>query len=339
MRRRPAREISDIVALATAPTTLAHGKAQARPTQEEDMNIPPEMVAAKLALEDPLGQIPGVLGIDIGLREPELEESDLVIRIFVTDAAAPPPLLAGVLATVSFPVVIEQRTFDLLADRDRYDPVVGGIEIGAFHQSVQTGYGTLGGLATDTLFPGGRDVGVSCAHVIASSGLNVTIVQGDPIVQPAAAAVGSRQIGRLHRWDENNDIAVFALDDGISATRRIEQVGPYSGMAEAKINDLVFKRGRTTGLTWGKVVSNHLRLFGRADPGTGFEVWRLGTNNPAIFCEHGDSGSLIVSQQYQVVGILAIGGIQPTWGVGVPGYASGIANQIIPAAASVGVTF
>jgi hypothetical protein len=303
------------------------------------MEIPPEMLAAKLALEDPLSQIPGVLGIDIGLREPEAEESDLVIRIFVSDAAAPPPPLEGLLATVGFPVVIEQRDFDPIEDRGRYDPVVGGIEIGAVHEGLQTGYGTLGGLASDTLFPGGQDVGVSCAHVIAGSRLNVAIVQGAPIVQPAAGAMNSRQIGRLYRWDEANDIAVFALDDGISATRRIEQVGPCAGMAEARINDVVFKRGRTTDLTWGKVVSNHLRQFGRADPGTGFEVWRLPSNNPAIFCDHGDSGSLIVNQNHQVVGILAIGGIRPTWRVGVPGYASGIANQIIPAAASVGIAF
>lgn len=303
------------------------------------MEIPAEMLAAKLALEAPLSQIPGVLGIDIGLREPEAAESDLVIRVFVSYAMAPPPLLEELLATAGFPVVIAQRNFDPIEDRDRYDTVVGGIEIGAVHGGLQTGYGTLGGLASDTLFPGGQDVGVSCAHVIARSSLNMGIVQGDPIFQPAADAMKSRQIGQLYRWDEANDIAVFALGDGISSIRRIEQAGPYAGMAEARVNDLVFKRGRTTGPTWGKVVSNHLRRFGRADPGTGFEVLGLPSNNPRIFCEHGDSGSLIVNQHYQVVGILAIGGIQPTWGVGVPGFASGCASQIIPAAASVGITF
>ena len=119
------------------------------------MDIPPEMLAAKLALEEPLSQVAGVVGIDIGLRDPDAEQGELVIRVFVADAASPPPLLNELLSAVEFPVVLEQRTFDPLVDRAPYNPVVGGIEISAAHEGIQTGYGTLGGLASDTMFPGG----------------------------------------------------------------------------------------------------------------------------------------------------------------------------------------
>ena len=50
------------------------------------MEIPPEMLAAKAALEQSLPFVPGVVGIDIGLREVGVSLTDeLVIRVFVVD--------------------------------------------------------------------------------------------------------------------------------------------------------------------------------------------------------------------------------------------------------------
>lgn len=50
------------------------------------MEIPAEMLAAKAALEQSLPFVPGVVGIDIGLREVGVSLTDeLVIRAFVVD--------------------------------------------------------------------------------------------------------------------------------------------------------------------------------------------------------------------------------------------------------------
>jgi hypothetical protein len=304
------------------------------------VDIPPEFLLAKSALEQTLSLIPGVVGIDIGLREQGTELTEqLAIRIFVADAANLPFGLQQAIAGIPVPVVIAQRNFQPLADLARYDALIGGISIAAGHGPLgvsQRGAGTLGGFARDTLFPGSI-VGVSCAHVIAAHD-SEEVRQGDPIVQPEGKVAASREVGRLYRWSEPMDIAVFALNSGVSAQMRIAEAGPYRGMAKAKINDLVSKRGRTTRLTRGRVSGVGLKVFGREGYDQGFEIWTQEAN-PTIFCDHGDSGSLIINQNNQVVGLLTMAGLSPTWGVGVPGFVSGFAVQIIPAAAAVGISF
>lgn len=303
------------------------------------MDIPAEMLAAKAALEGPLSFVPGVVGIDIGLREVNGDFTDeLVIRIFVDDPANVPFQLQGLIAGTGFPVQITHRDFSPLADTARYETLFGGISIAAGHGPLwlQAGAGTLGGLAQDTMFPGPL-VGVSCAHVIAESATEST-QQGDPIFQPEGGQPNFRQIGQLLRWSEHVDCAVFAPSPGMPAQTRVEEVGPIAGMAEAKIDDLVFKRGRTTRLTWGRVTGKGLVLFHRNRGANGIEVTSHAAN-PPIFCDHGDSGSLVINQQYQVVGLLFRAGRTPTWGVGVPGYVSGFAVDIQAAAAAVGFAF
>jgi hypothetical protein len=209
------------------------------------MEIPAEMLAAKAALEQSLPFVPGVVGIDIGLREVGVSLTDeLVIRVFVVDEQNVPFALQQLIASTPIPIVVVQRDFTPLADTGRYETIVGGISIAAGHGplALQEGHGTLGGLAHDTMFPGPL-VGVSCAHVIATSSTEA-VMQGDPVVQPEGSAHNSRRVGQLLRWSDDLDVAVCSID--AVADMSVIDIGPYAGMAEAKVGDTVRKRGRTT---------------------------------------------------------------------------------------------
>lgn len=239
-------------------------------------------------------------------------------------------------------MAIVERELTPLIDNVAHDPMLGGISISSAHGGalIQAGVGTLGGFATDTLF--GGVVGVSCAHVIAESDQEVH--QGDPIFQPGA----NRAVGRLFRFQTDTDIAVFAVDDGFAIDASIAEIGVVGGMARAEIDDLVRKRGRTTELTLGRVSGIGLAPLGRGTPANSFEIWARDINAP-IFCKPGDSGSLIINQNDQVVGILTQKGIEfsrlVTIGSPPDGAIAGFATQmvtkdgLIGAADSVGISF
>ncbi|MGW3381933.1 hypothetical protein ACWDCO_17310 [Streptomyces albogriseolus] len=308
------------------------------------MKIPLEMLAAKEALAETLERLmpimPGVIAVDVGLREDDVELTDeLVIRVFVSNQENIPAILQPLLADTPFPIAVVERDFEPLGDSGRYRPVVGGISIAAAHgaAAIQQGIGTLGGLARDILFPGSQ-VGVSCAHVIAESA--EPVMQGDPIYQPEPGAPGNQQIGALLRWSETTDIAICSTD--VPVDYSIVGIGAYSGMTEATVSDVIRKRGRSTDLTEGKVSGVGLRFLGSGTPANGFEVWSRG-GVPPLFCDHGDSGSLLIDDDNSVIGLLMQGGLPlrrfVTWGSGLSGYISGIATQMIPAANSVGITF
>ncbi|MEV5054341.1 S1 family peptidase [Arthrobacter sp. LAR12-1-1.1] len=307
------------------------------------MEIPTEMLVAQDTLTSMLQQfpLPGVLGIDIGLREDGAELTDeLAIRIFLTDERDVPFELVQMTQAVEFPVVFVQRAFTPLADNGQYDPVVGGVTIRAAHGPLllSNGAGTIGGIAEDLMF--GGMVGVSCAHVVAESA--EAVQQGDPIFQP-----DNRRIGSLYRWSDSTDTAVFTIDNAAFA-QEIADIGSYAGMARANVGDLVRKRGRTTLLTTGKVSGVGFQPLGIGTPRNSFEIWSQGIF-PPIFADYGDSGSIIVNEENKVVGILTqlafeysrivTVGVPPSGGisvfatqmVGLPG--------VIGAAESVGITF
>ncbi|MFI0234572.1 hypothetical protein [Streptomyces sp. NPDC017086] len=312
------------------------------------MDVSPEMLAAKDALATLLRQalpfLPGVAGVDIGFRQDGVELTDEVaIRVLVTDGDNVPSQLDALTADTPFPVTVVQRDFTPLADDTTYDPVIGGGTVKAEHGGFLSAGGTLGGIANDAMF-GGR-VGVSCAHVIASSTESVNIAQGDPIYQPGL----NRKIGRLHRWQDVTDTAVFTFDDAIAFDGAIADIGAYSGMSRAALGDAVRKRGKRTLLTTGRVSAVGLQPLGIGTPPNSFEIYTDDVVNQPIFAESGDSGSLIVNLFDQVVGILTQKGIEyskiVTIGTPPPGAISGFATQMMTegsvtgAADSVGINF
>jgi hypothetical protein len=312
------------------------------------MDISPEMLTAKDVLAAVLGEalpfLPGVVGVDIGFRQDGVELTDeVVIRVLVTNENNVPSQLEALTSNNPFPVAIVQRQFTPLADNDTYDPVIGGGAVRAEHGGFLSPGGTLGGIANDTMF--GGQVGVSCAHVIASSTEPVNISQGDPIYQPGL----SRKIGRLYHWQDDTDIAVFKLDDGIAFDWRITEVGVYSGMSRAKLGDPVRKRGKKTLLTTGRVSAVGLQPLGIGTPPNSFEIYTDNVTDQPIIADSGDSGSLVVNLFNQVVGILTQKGIEyssiVTIGTPPPGAISGFATQMMTegavagAADAVGISF
>jgi hypothetical protein len=74
------------------------------------MEIPPEVVAAREALEGPLLQAGLITGIDFGLRDEDvLDPEDLALRIFVADTASVPFEVQSAVGTFPFQVVVNHR--------------------------------------------------------------------------------------------------------------------------------------------------------------------------------------------------------------------------------------
>jgi hypothetical protein len=89
------------------------------------MNLPLEMFAAKDTLVNLFSLVPGVRGVDIGLRVVEDNVTDeSVLRVLVADIGSVPAFIPPVMN--GFPVVIIERQDTPRLDLGQYDPVVGG---------------------------------------------------------------------------------------------------------------------------------------------------------------------------------------------------------------------
>jgi hypothetical protein len=98
-----------------------------------------------------------------------------------------------------------------------------------------------------------------------------------------------------------------------SHLNEIVDIGCVTGIANAALDMAVRKRGRTTKLTYGTVEGISLTIT--LDYGDGIGNVTLTnqitinadtTRNP-LFSDHGDSGSVIVNDSGQVVGLLFVG--------------------------------
>nr|WP_315215306.1 hypothetical protein [uncultured Duganella sp.] len=87
-------------------------------------------------------------------------------------------------------------------------------------------------------------------------------------------------------------------------------VSPPSGVAAPAIGDVVYKVGRTTGLTWG-TIKQIGAIVGPVPYDTGPCWFRqnivIEGKDGTLFSDHGDSGSVIVRQDGVVVGLLYAG--------------------------------
>ena len=93
------------------------------------MEVTPELVAAKELIQWSLLALPGVVGIGIGMREANGELFDEVaVRIYVADKNSVPlgiPETIGGVGVCMVEALIEPAT----QDDNRYNPIVGGIQI------------------------------------------------------------------------------------------------------------------------------------------------------------------------------------------------------------------
>ena len=202
--------------------------------------------------------------------------------------------------------------------RDRHRPLRVGVSVA--HAQITAG--TIG------VFPrhcgSGETQLLSNAHVLASGGL---ASRGDAILQPGPLDDGrdpADRIGGLADWVPLNtnganfvDAAVCSLDAGVEVDRTsLLGHGRLKGLrADATdVDDEVFKIGRTTGLTRGRVTAIELddlvvemEELGPVIFNGQIEIEGTGS---AGFSDGGDSGSLIFDRDGFGLGLLFAGSDQ-----------------------------
>ena len=291
------------------------------------MEISRHLIAAKESVEHDILKRSGVTGVAVGYKYVGGKRTDQVaIQVFVqkkkkevTKAEAVPKQIEGyptdVIERVFKPHPVSAKVLDLtpMADTGTYNPVKGGISIGPC-RSVG-GYvfaGTLGVVVRDNST--GDPLLLSNFHVMCvDSGWSV----GDQMVQPSRVDTGvcpGGVLGTLLRAQLTSSVdgAVCTLS-GRGWACEIVDIGAVAGTSTATLNLDVRKRGRTTGLTYGKVDS--LSLSVNIDYGDGIGSKTL-TNQIGItsdtsknpkFGDHGDSGSVVVDGNRKVIGLYFAG--------------------------------
>jgi S1-C subfamily serine protease len=268
---------------------------------------PSRLRRVKEAAEADLMKRPGVTGVDIGYKYVAGQRTEeIVIRVHVQRKNKDVPTHSRIPAEIDGikTDVIETNPV-LIADDSRYDPLRGGIAIGPARPFADKDFikvGTLGAFVFDN----------SDGSLLMLSNYHVMCVNDDwnrdnftkSINQPFTLKGNTVAYITKGFSDERGDCAVAKVDlEKRSAIYDIVGIGAPQGIADAAVNDLVRKRGRTTELTRGRVDG----LTGTISiPGTGKTFKNVVTivATPSAFCDRGDSGSIVVNEQNEAVGLL-----------------------------------
>jgi hypothetical protein len=296
----------------------------------------------KQRVEDELLAIPGVTGVDINQQVTKGQPTgELAIVVYVEKkkpaSKVPkdqliPPELDGIPTDVKEQKkIVPKAAFTAvrgevipLADTTNYATLHGGISMGpcrSIHldppevkeSGEYTIAGTLGALVRDRVT--GNTMALTNFHVAA---VHKDWQVGDRMAQPSRSDGGrcpADGFGILSRarLNSHTDGAVVAIDDGVPTSLTIEQIGGIYGSADAVVGSLVRKRGRTTELTYGTVDSVDATNIVDYGGDVGNQTFRdqirilpnTGTN--PHFSEGGDSGSVIVDGDNNIIGLLFAG--------------------------------
>jgi hypothetical protein len=99
------------------------------------------------------------------------------------------------------------------------------------------------------------------------------------------------------------DCAIASIDDDITKVHEIVDIGAVAGSGEAVVGDAVRKRGRTTGLTEGEVIDVASVTTSSAGHSFTDQLRIAPTADHPRWSNSGDSGSAVVNEDNQVVGI------------------------------------
>ncbi|MCE0486567.1 S1 family peptidase [Ornithinimicrobium sediminis] len=293
----------------------------------------------KERVEDQLIARPGVVGVDIDTKQVGGQDTgELSIVVFVRHKRPAgelppdqlvPPSIDGVRTDVQEllvqlqPGLVVPVGVQLRAGVQPRGTIVGGISMGP-ERSIRLDppdvpspgefhvVGTLGALVRD------RATGVTMAltnyHVAC---VDSSWSVGDRMVHPsvvddpeAAAPFGSLARAVL---SEGVDGAVVEIDERVSWSAEIASVGDVVGHRPAGVGTAVHKSGRTTGHTFGQVVSVDFTVSldygGDLGERTLRHQVRVVTDRArnARFSDGGDSGSVVVDLEGNVVGLLFAG--------------------------------
>ncbi|WHT19088.1 hypothetical protein N8J89_39375 [Crossiella sp. CA-258035] len=299
--------------------------------------------------EDTLLDLPGVVAVDIGAQttngvrtgRPAIVVSVRAKRpaIAVAHGQLLPERIDGVPVDVIEEDVLLHPALlraDAAPERtgESYAPLVGGISVGPCRsiqmvppQAPEAGeYVTVGtlGLLVAARDDRRRVFGLTNFHIAC---VDDAWAVGDRMTHPSrvdggrcpADVVGSLASSAL---SGSVDAALIALAADRPWRREIAQVGRPGGCGQALLGSQVRKRGRTTGLTRGVVVSTDVTLC--LDYGDSLGHRRLRdqirvTAAEDVFGDRGDSGAVLVDADNQVVGLHCAGTL---------GGGSGFANPI-----------
>lgn len=296
-----------------------------------------ELIAIQRETENDFLSRPGVTGVDVGYKIVDGQKTDeLAIRVYVAKKKS----VRSVPKAERIPKEIQNAATDVIertfvlhpammavadlqvrANTTRYAPIRGGISLGPCR--ALNGFvfvGTLGCMVTDNTT--GDPMMLTNYHVAA---VDPSWNAGDNMAQPSLVDGGhcpNDVVGTLQRAqvDENVDAAVVQYTGDRGHDCEIEEIGAINGTAVAVTDMAVRKRGRTTGLTFGAVDSISLTVNVDYD-GIGTVTLRnqigieVDTARSVMFGTNGDSGSVVVDDDNNVVGLYYAGSEDGTFGV------------------------
>lgn len=273
-----------------------------------------------------------VQALGVGYRSCNGEPTDeLAIVVYVDCKRARDKLRNPVPSYVRIPGLGRFRTDVVAIGRlqahaftKRVRPAMPGCSIG--HRGLE-GVGTLGLLVTKRAARGSDVYLLSNSHVIALDGLADV---GDDVVQPAAfdADGVSSTIANLQEWVSFDftprywpnlvDAAIARVVRASSNVKsRIRDINVVPRAASFRITDgmRVRKIGRTSGLTEGHVINANVKLRARhmkTSSTSGLARYRR-----QVLCTEfgmgGDSGSIVLNDGNEVVGLYAGGTRRACW--------------------------
>lgn len=292
----------------------------------------------KERIEDELLARPGVVAVDInekvsgGRPTGELSIVVVVEQKRPTEDVPPDELVPAEVDGI--PTDVQEGTIELQPaarlvrvepqiDASRYDTLIGGIGMSPLRAVYyeppdvpEPGYyisvGTLGAIVADRTSRAA--LGLTNFHVAA---VDASWSVGDVMVQPGRVDGGGAgdRFGTLARavLTENTDGAVIAIDPDRPWSAEILEIGAVAGQGLAAVGLAVQKRGRTTERTTGRVTSTDATVSVDYKDGLG---WRTLRRQIAVvpdppgaprFSDSGDSGSVVLDMDHNVVGLLFAG--------------------------------
>ena len=189
------------------------------------------------------------------------------------------------------------------ANATKYRPLKGGSQI-------TNGLVVDGGIAVGTLGCMVQIAKKVDPYIALLSNHHVMFAQGGAIGSSIGQALLSEgTVGTVIHGEEDGeelDYALAKLSALVDGTNHVLDIGDLTGFGNAYIGQRVRKAGRTTGLTTGQITKIGLVADASSCRYTGLTMCEgFPKINPhGIFSDHGDSGSVVVNDARQVVGLL-----------------------------------
>lgn len=267
--------------------------------------------------QDQIFNLPNIVGVGIGCKVQNgiISQKPAIVALvvkkvdkaYLPEASMVPAELDGVITDVR-----EVGEIKLLGRTDRQRPACPGISIG--HYKITAG--TFGAMVYDTQT--GEPLILSNNHVLANvtNGRDGRSAIGDAIYQPGSYDGGTSAdtIAHLHRfvpvyYGSNSkanlvDCAVAKPISNDLIIDEIMEIGKVAGVAQAEVGMNVKKSGRTTGLTTGTIDTVHTTV--KVNMGVGTATFKDQIVAGAM-SKGGDSGSLVLNEQNEAVGLLFAG--------------------------------